>query len=68
MEICPENDIAPSDNECFQVQTAAIAGLGLVYIGSAHRRMAEILLDEIGRPPGYYLQFFCLVVFLTTRV
>ncbi|XP_063684048.1 anaphase-promoting complex subunit 1-like isoform X2 [Bolinopsis microptera] len=34
------------------VQTAAIAGLGLVYIGSAHRRMAEILLDEIGRAPG----------------
>ncbi|KAL5269784.1 hypothetical protein ACHWQZ_G003299 [Mnemiopsis leidyi] len=34
------------------VQTAAIAGLGLVFIGSAHRRMAEILLDEIGRAPG----------------
>jgi len=30
-------------------QTAAIAGIGLLYCGTAHRLMAEFLLGEIGR-------------------
>lgn len=34
------------------VQVAALLGIGLVYQGSAHRRMTEVLLTEIGRPPG----------------
>ncbi|KAG7158322.1 Anaphase-promoting complex subunit 1-like [Homarus americanus] len=34
------------------VQVAAIIGVGLVYQDTAHRHMAEVLLQEIGRPPG----------------
>ncbi|XP_070577566.1 anaphase-promoting complex subunit 1-like [Ptychodera flava] len=34
------------------VQVAAIIGIGLVYQGTAHRHIAEVLLAEIGRPPG----------------
>ncbi|CAH3188191.1 unnamed protein product, partial [Porites evermanni] len=33
-------------------QVAAILGVGLLYQGTAQRRMAEVLLSEIGRPPG----------------
>ena len=31
------------------VQVAAIMGVGLVYQGTAHRHIAEVLLGEIGR-------------------
>nr|XP_022333509.1 anaphase-promoting complex subunit 1-like [Crassostrea virginica]XP_022333510.1 anaphase-promoting complex subunit 1-like [Crassostrea virginica] len=34
------------------VQVAAILGIGLVYQGTAHRHTSEVLLSEIGRPPG----------------
>nr|CAD7590064.1 unnamed protein product [Timema genevievae] len=34
------------------IQIAALVGIGLVYEGTAHRHMAEVLLSEIGRPPG----------------
>lgn len=34
------------------IQVVAIFGTGLVYQGSAHRHIAEVLLAEIGRPPG----------------
>ncbi|XP_035687108.1 anaphase-promoting complex subunit 1-like isoform X1 [Branchiostoma floridae] len=34
------------------VQVAAVMGVGLVYQGTGHRHMAEVLLQEIGRPPG----------------
>ncbi|XP_017782212.1 PREDICTED: anaphase-promoting complex subunit 1 [Nicrophorus vespilloides] len=34
------------------LQVAALFGIGLVYQGTAHRHMTEILLTEIGRPPG----------------
>ncbi|ELT93542.1 hypothetical protein CAPTEDRAFT_175155 [Capitella teleta] len=34
------------------IQVAAILGLGLVYQMTAHRHVAEVLLSEIGRPPG----------------
>lgn len=34
------------------VRIAALMGIGLVYQGSAKRHIAEILLQEIGRPPG----------------
>lgn len=33
------------------VQAAAMVGLGLVYEGSCHRRMIEMMLLEMGRPP-----------------
>ena len=33
------------------VQTAALLGIGLLYQGSAHRLMTEMLLAEIGRKP-----------------
>lgn len=33
------------------VQAAAIAAIGLLYLGSSHRLMTEFLLNEIGRPP-----------------
>ncbi|XP_033629947.1 anaphase-promoting complex subunit 1-like [Asterias rubens] len=38
------------------VQVAAIMGVGLVYQGTAHRHIAEVLLGEIGRPPGPELE------------
>ena len=38
-----ELDVAPA------VQTAALLGIGLTFQGSAHRRMTEVLLEEIGR-------------------
>lgn len=34
------------------LQVAALMGIGLIYQGTAHRHMTEILLAEIGRPPG----------------
>lgn len=34
------------------LQVAALLGVGLVYQGSAQRQMTEVLLSEIGRPPG----------------
>ena len=34
------------------VQTAALVGVGLLYQGTAHRRIAEVLLTELGRRPG----------------
>ena len=33
------------------VQIAALMGVGLLYQGSAHRLMTEVMLDEISRPP-----------------
>ncbi|XP_049533596.1 anaphase-promoting complex subunit 1 [Anopheles darlingi] len=34
------------------VRVAALMGLGLLYQDSCHSRTAEVLLQEIGRPPG----------------
>lgn len=34
------------------IQVAALLGVGLVYQGTAHRSISEVLLTEIGRPPG----------------
>eukprot|EP00882_Tetradesmus_deserticola_P034352 GHRQ01039373.1.p1 GENE.GHRQ01039373.1~~GHRQ01039373.1.p1 ORF type:complete len:131 (+),score=17.56 GHRQ01039373.1:1-393(+) len=34
------------------VQAASLLGLGLLYQGSCHRLMTEIMLEEIGRTPG----------------
>lgn len=34
------------------VQVAAVMGIGLLYQGSAKRHIAEVLAQEIGRPPG----------------
>ncbi|GJQ69220.1 putative complex, subunit [Trypoxylus dichotomus] len=34
------------------VQVAGLLGIGLLYQGTAHRYMTEVLLTEIGRPPG----------------
>ncbi|CAH1966637.1 unnamed protein product [Acanthoscelides obtectus] len=34
------------------IQVAGMLGIGLVYQGSAHRHITEVLLSEIGRPPG----------------
>lgn len=34
------------------IQIASLMGIGLVYQGSAKRHIAEVLLQEIGRPPG----------------
>ncbi|XP_054263292.1 anaphase-promoting complex subunit 1 [Macrosteles quadrilineatus] len=34
------------------VQVAALLSIGLVYQGTAHRHITEILLSEMGRPPG----------------
>eukprot|EP00899_Mesostigma_viride_P028297 jgi/Mesvir1/8652/Mv02596-RA.1 len=42
----PELELSPL------VQAAALLSVGLLYQGSAHRLMTEILLDEIGKRPG----------------
>ncbi|XP_055551724.1 anaphase-promoting complex subunit 1 [Wyeomyia smithii] len=34
------------------IQVASLMGIGLVYQGTAKRHIAEVLLQEIGRPPG----------------
>ncbi|KAK3580765.1 hypothetical protein CHS0354_023054 [Potamilus streckersoni] len=34
------------------IQVSAVMGIGLVYQGTGHRHTAEVLLSEIGRPPG----------------
>ncbi|XP_030051793.1 anaphase-promoting complex subunit 1 [Microcaecilia unicolor] len=39
------------------VQVAAVVGVGLVYQGTAHRHIAEVLLAEIGRPPGPEMEY-----------
>ena len=33
-------------------QVAGLIGLGLLYQGTGHRHMAEVCLNELGRPPG----------------
>ena len=44
--------IAPEDEPSAKVQAAALAGLGLLYCGSAHRLMVEFLLAELSRKPA----------------
>ncbi|BFZ07558.1 hypothetical protein BsWGS_10597 [Bradybaena similaris] len=39
-------------NIAHNTRVAAIMGVGLVYQGTGHLHMAEIMLSEIGRPPG----------------
>ncbi|XP_017493946.1 PREDICTED: anaphase-promoting complex subunit 1-like, partial [Rhagoletis zephyria] len=34
------------------IQVASLMGIGLLYQGSAKRHIAEVLLQEVGRPPG----------------
>ena len=38
-------------------QTAALVGVGLLYLGSTHRHMVEIALKQIGHAPGPELEF-----------
>ena len=40
------------------VQVAAVMGIGLLYQGSGHSHIAEILLEEIGRPPGPEMEHY----------
>lgn len=37
------------------VQVAAVLGVGLVYQGTAHRHIAEVLLNEIGEVPFWFV-------------
>ena len=39
------------------IQTAAMMGLGLLYLGSANRHMTEVMLREIGHTQGPELEF-----------
>uniref|UniRef100_A0A673NII8 Anaphase-promoting complex subunit 1-like n=1 Tax=Sinocyclocheilus rhinocerous TaxID=307959 RepID=A0A673NII8_9TELE len=39
------------------VQVAAVVGIGLIYQGTGHRHNAEVLLAEIGRPPGPEMEY-----------
>ena len=39
------------------IQTAAMVGVGLLYLASGNRRMVEVMLREIGREPGPELEF-----------
>uniref|UniRef100_T1KZR0 Uncharacterized protein n=1 Tax=Tetranychus urticae TaxID=32264 RepID=T1KZR0_TETUR len=40
------------------VEVAAILGVGLLYQGSGQRHIAEMLLGEIGRPPGPEMEHY----------
>ena len=37
-------------------QVAALMGVGLLYSGTGHRRMVELCLQELGKPPGPELE------------
>ena len=39
------------------IQTAAMVGVGLLYLGSAHRHIVEVALRQIGHAPGPELEF-----------
>ena len=39
------------------MQIAALMGVGLLYLGSAHRHMVEVALKQIGHTPGPELEF-----------
>lgn len=39
------------------MQTAALAGMGLLFLGSGNRHLVEVMLREIGRLPGPELEF-----------
>ena len=40
------------------VQVAAVLGVGLLYQGSGNGHICEVLLDEIGRPPGPEMEHY----------
>lgn len=40
------------------VQVAAVLGVGLLYLGSGQTHVAEVLLGEIGRPPGPEMEHY----------
>lgn len=40
------------------VQVAAVLGIGLLYQGSGQHHIAEVLLGEIGRPPGPEMEHY----------
>lgn len=55
LSIHVENLLPPTSMELDlpqNVQIAALLSVGLLYQGSAHRHITEVLLAEIGRPPG----------------
>ena len=39
------------------IQTAAMVGVGLLYLASGNRHMVEVMLREIGREPGPEMEF-----------
>ena len=39
------------------MQAAAMMGVGLLYLGSGNRHMVQVMLREIGHPPGPELEF-----------
>jgi hypothetical protein len=43
------------------IQVAALLGLGLLYQGSAHRHIAEVLLSEIGMLNTLLFKKFCII-------
>jgi len=52
------------------VKVAAVLGIGLVYQGTAHRHIAEVLLSEIGQLGSFHLQCLqhCCVISYSYRV
>ena len=52
--ICPRSTPrrSPTVELSLNAQSAALAAVGLLYQGTAHRRTVEIALAEIGRDPG----------------
>ncbi|XP_054654988.1 anaphase-promoting complex subunit 1 isoform X1 [Dunckerocampus dactyliophorus] len=39
------------------IQVASVIGIGLVYQGTGHRHIVEVLQSEIGRPPGPEMEY-----------
>lgn len=46
------------------IQVAALLSVGLVYQGTAHRHIAEVLLSEMGKP-NYYLFYVKVFIYLS---
>lgn len=40
------------------VKVAAVLGVGLLFQGTGHRYIAEVMLNEIGRPPGPEMEHY----------
>lgn len=50
--LLPSNEYSTDMNVSPIVRVAAVLGTGLLYQATGHRYISEVMLNEIGRPPG----------------